>query len=34
MFNPLTQQQKFDPDGAYVSRWIPEASTPPSIPGR
>lgn len=28
IFNPLTQQQKFDPDGAYVSRWVPEASTP------
>lgn len=28
IFNPLTQQQKFDPDGGYVRRWVPEASTP------
>lgn len=32
IFNPLTQQQKFDPDGAYVSRWVPEVSTP-AYPG-
>ncbi|PAT10733.1 hypothetical protein CKJ80_04995 [Corynebacterium hadale] len=32
IFNPLTQQQKFDRDGAYVSRWVPEASTP-AYPG-
>ncbi|HWL63123.1 MAG TPA: deoxyribodipyrimidine photo-lyase [Steroidobacteraceae bacterium] len=25
IFNPETQQQKFDPDGAYVRRWVPEA---------
>ena len=24
MFNPVLQQQKFDPDGAYVRRWVPE----------
>lgn len=24
IFNPLTQAQKFDPDGAYVRRWVPE----------
>jgi deoxyribodipyrimidine photo-lyase len=24
MFNPMLQQQKFDPDGAYVRRWVPE----------
>ena len=24
MFNPVRQQQKFDPDGAYVRRWVPE----------
>jgi deoxyribodipyrimidine photo-lyase len=24
VFNPITQGQKFDPDGAYVRRWIPE----------
>lgn len=22
IFNPVTQAQKFDPDGAYVSRWV------------
>ncbi|UFU06928.1 cryptochrome/photolyase family protein [Ruania halotolerans] len=27
IFNPLTQQKKFDPDGAYVRRWVPEAGT-------
>jgi deoxyribodipyrimidine photo-lyase len=24
MFNPTLQQQRFDPDGAYVRRWLPE----------
>lgn len=24
IFNPITQGQKFDPDGAYIRRWIPE----------
>jgi len=24
IFNPITQGQKFDPDGAYVRRWVPE----------
>ncbi|MCS6947093.1 MAG: DNA photolyase family protein, partial [Steroidobacteraceae bacterium] len=24
IFNPLTQAQRYDPDGAYVRRWIPE----------
>jgi deoxyribodipyrimidine photo-lyase len=24
MFNPMLQQRKFDPDGVYVRRWIPE----------
>jgi deoxyribodipyrimidine photo-lyase len=24
VFNPTTQAQKFDPDGAYVKRWVPE----------
>ncbi|HRG96823.1 MAG TPA: deoxyribodipyrimidine photo-lyase [Polyangiaceae bacterium] len=24
VFNPITQGQKFDPDGAYVGRWLPE----------
>jgi deoxyribodipyrimidine photo-lyase len=24
MFNPILQQKKFDPDGTYVRRWVPE----------
>jgi len=24
VFNPVTQGKKFDPDGAYVRRWVPE----------
>ncbi len=24
LFNPVRQQQKFDPDGVYVRRWVPE----------
>ena len=24
IFNPISQGKKFDPDGAYVRRWIPE----------
>jgi deoxyribodipyrimidine photo-lyase len=24
VFNPVTQCRKFDPDGAYVRRWVPE----------
>jgi deoxyribodipyrimidine photo-lyase len=24
VFNPTTQGEKFDPDGEYVRRWIPE----------
>jgi deoxyribodipyrimidine photo-lyase len=24
VFNPVTQGRKFDPDGAYVKRWVPE----------
>jgi deoxyribodipyrimidine photo-lyase len=24
VFNPITQGAKFDPDGAYVKRWVPE----------
>ena len=30
IFNPATQLQKFDPDGAYVARWIAEGKTTPS----
>lgn len=28
VFNPDTQGKKFDPDGAYVQRWVPEYGTP------
>lgn len=27
VFNPSTQAAKFDPDGAYISRWVPEVGT-------
>jgi deoxyribodipyrimidine photo-lyase len=27
VFNPTSQQEKFDPDGVYVNRWIPELGT-------
>ena len=29
VFNPVTQGQKFDPNGAYVRRWIPELAALP-----
>jgi deoxyribodipyrimidine photo-lyase len=29
MFNPMLQQRKFDPDGAYVRRWVPELAAVP-----
>lgn len=29
IFNPILQQQKFDPDGAYVRRWLPELAAVP-----
>jgi deoxyribodipyrimidine photo-lyase len=29
VFNPVTQAQKFDPDGAYVKRWAPELANAP-----
>lgn len=28
IFNPVTQQEKFDPEGKYVSEWRPEALLP------
>ena len=32
IFNPILQGEKFDPDGAYVRRWLPElASLPASV---
>jgi len=31
IFNPITQGEKFDPDGLYVRRWVPElAQLPPA----
>ena len=27
VLNPTLQQEKFDPDGAYVKRWVPELGT-------
>ncbi|MFE6971036.1 cryptochrome/photolyase family protein [Isoptericola sp. NPDC057653] len=31
VFNPVTQGKKFDPDGDYVRRWVPELR---DVPGR
>ncbi|SHJ62090.1 deoxyribodipyrimidine photo-lyase [Roseomonas rosea] len=30
VFNPVTQGEKFDPEGAYVRRWVPELARMPS----
>lgn len=30
VFNPVTQGMKFDPDGAYVRRWVPELAPIPA----
>ena len=30
VFNPVLQGEKFDPDGAYVRRWLPELSQLPA----
>lgn len=27
IFNPILQSQKFDPDGTYIRRWVPELSS-------
>jgi deoxyribodipyrimidine photo-lyase len=38
VFNPVTQQEKFDPDGNYIRKWVPEAGTlayaPPMVEHR
>jgi deoxyribodipyrimidine photo-lyase len=32
VFNPILQGEKFDPDGGYVRRWVPElAELPPHL---
>ncbi|MCL3817763.1 cryptochrome/photolyase family protein [Aeromicrobium wangtongii] len=30
VFNPMTQGKKFDPDGRYVRRWVPELADVPA----
>jgi deoxyribodipyrimidine photo-lyase len=30
VFNPIPQGEKFDPDGAYVRRWVPELAAVPA----
>jgi deoxyribodipyrimidine photo-lyase len=30
IFNPVTQSKKFDPDGAYIRRWVPELRNVPA----
>jgi deoxyribodipyrimidine photo-lyase len=30
VFNPTLQAQRFDPDGAYIRRWVPELSAVPA----
>ncbi|SFW21908.1 cryptochrome/photolyase family protein [Luteibacter sp. UNCMF366Tsu5.1] len=29
IFNPVTQSEKFDPEGAYIRRWVPELADAP-----
>lgn len=29
VFNPVTQAKKFDPDGRYIARWVPEVAELP-----
>ena len=31
VFNPATQAEKFDPDGEYVRRWLPEGAAAPMV---
>lgn len=30
VFNPVTQSRRFDPDGTYIRRWVPELADLPS----
>ena len=30
IFNPITQSEKFDPEGIYIRRWVPELSRLPN----
>ena len=30
VFNPTLQGEKFDPDGAYVRKWVPELARMPN----
>ncbi len=30
IFNPITQSENFDPEGAYIRRWVPELARVPS----
>ena len=30
IFNPVSQSEKFDPDGAFIRRWVPELSRVPA----
>jgi deoxyribodipyrimidine photo-lyase len=29
IFNPVTQSRRFDPDGGYIRRWVPELADVP-----
>jgi deoxyribodipyrimidine photo-lyase len=31
VFNPTTQSERYDPDGVYIRRWVPELA---GVPGR
>jgi deoxyribodipyrimidine photo-lyase len=30
IFNPVTQSERFDPDGTYIRRWVPELADVPT----
>jgi deoxyribodipyrimidine photo-lyase len=34
IFNPVLQGQKFDPDGTYVRRWVPELAAVAGLTGK